>query len=143
MLSLFALVNHGFSETLNKPKVRPEITQIALEVMAMCGASSGTGYFFKDTLYNPEGGRWLDDGISNGQITLVRDGESYDILFMMQSEEPDTGEKDGAQVFMLHSGEKFIRVGASAKLWLISIILIVRTINWSGLLINQGHFLEK
>ena len=113
MVSLFASVNHGFSESLIKPKVRPEITKIALEVMAMCGASSGTGYFFKDTLYNPEGGRWLDDGISNGQITLVRDGESYDILFGDAAR--GTGyRQDGAQVFMLHSGEKFIRVGAFA-----------------------------
>ena len=96
-----------------KPNQKTEIIRVALKVMAMCGPSKGRAYFFKDALYNPNGGTWTEDGMSNGQVTLVKDGDSYDILFGDAA--GGSGYKqDGAQVFMLHSGEKFIRVGAFA-----------------------------
>ena len=89
------------------------LTKVTLEVLAMCGSSQGRGYFFKHELFNPSGGSWLEDGISNGQITLVRDGEEVDILF--GDAVGSTGyRQDGAQVIILHFGDKFIRVGAFA-----------------------------
>ena len=77
------------------------LTKVTLEVLAMCGSSQGRGYFFKHELFNPSGGSWLEDGISNGQITLVRDGEEVDILF--GDAVGSTGyRQDGAQVIILH-----------------------------------------
>ena len=48
-------------------------------VIARCGASSGQAYFFKDELRNPEGGKWQQDGMSQGKIILVRLGEEWDM----------------------------------------------------------------
>ena len=113
IFSIFSFVHPTFSEILLKPKERPEIIRVTLEVMAMCGPSKGTAFFFKDALFNPDGGSWMEDGMSNGQVTLVKDGDSYDILFG-DAARGSGYKQDGAQVFMLHSGEKFIRVGAFA-----------------------------
>ena len=52
-----------------------------LSVWAMCGASQGQGYYFKDDFMNPDGPNWTEDGISDGQITLVENGDQFDILF--------------------------------------------------------------
>ena len=82
------------------------LTKVTLEVLAMCGSSQGRGYFFKHELFNPSGS-WLEDGISNGQITLVRDGEEVDILFSMRSVLIQTGWCTG---IILHFGDKFVRV---------------------------------
>jgi len=82
-----------------------------LSVWAMCGASKGQGYYFKDELMNPDGPNWSEDGISNGQITLVENRDQVDILFGDAARA--TGYvQDGAQVILLHLSDKYIRVGA-------------------------------
>jgi hypothetical protein len=53
----------------------------AAEVIIHCGGSQGTSYFFYDELFYPEGPGWEDDGITNGRIILVREGDEWDILF--------------------------------------------------------------
>ena len=82
-----------------------------LSVWAMCGASQGQGYYFKDDFMNPDGPNWTEDGISDGQITLVENGDQFDILFGDVA--GATGYvQDGAQVILLHLSDKYIRVGA-------------------------------
>ena len=80
-------------------------------VLARCGASSGVGYFFFDELFNPEGPDWSDDGISNGNILLVRLGDEWDIQF------GDTlgaygYRQDGAEVIPLGNASDKLTVGA-------------------------------
>ena len=53
----------------------------------------------------------MNDGISNGQITLVHDGSNIDILFGDAARATGYRE-DGAEVALLYFGEKYIRIGA-------------------------------
>jgi hypothetical protein len=50
-------------------------------LIARCGASSGTAYYFSDPLLNPEGPQWVEDGLSNGQIILTSIDGEWDIKF--------------------------------------------------------------
>jgi hypothetical protein len=59
----------------------PAISQSGEGVVARCGASTGLSYFFFDEVMNPEGPDWSDDGLSNGNILLVRLGQEWDIQF--------------------------------------------------------------
>lgn len=82
-------------------------------VVIRCGASSGTGYFFRDPLTNPDGPNWQDDGISNGKIVLVRLGDEWDIQF-----DDTVGaygyRQDGARVVPLNINSSLITIGAFA-----------------------------
>ncbi|CUJ83011.1 hypothetical protein RUE5091_00059 [Ruegeria denitrificans] len=80
-------------------------------VLARCGASKGTGYFFKDELVNPDGPEWADDGISKGKIVLVKLGDEWDIQF------DDTAgsygyREDGATVFPVGSSGSKLTIAA-------------------------------
>ena len=80
-------------------------------VLARCGASKGQGYFFHDSLMNPEGPNWDQDGISNGKIVLIKLGDEWDIQFgdAMQAY---GYRQDGAVVMPLSIGDGKLTIGA-------------------------------
>ena len=84
-----------------------------LFVWAMCGPSKGQGYFFKDSIMNPNGPSWEADAISNGQITLVESADQFDIIFG-DAYRASGYREDGAQVILLQATDKYLRVGAFA-----------------------------
>ena len=82
-----------------------------IEVLFSCGASSGYGYYFTDPIFNPDGPNWTKDGMRNGSITLVSQGENLDIIF----DDAARGHgyrSDGAEVVFLGGSDRYYRVGA-------------------------------
>jgi hypothetical protein len=75
-----------------------------------CGASSGHGFFFKSSL-NPDGPSWEIDGITGGEIVLIRLGDEWDIQFD-DSIGASGYREDGAEVFPLMEADGFLTVGA-------------------------------
>lgn len=56
-------------------------TDVRAETLAVCGAVDGHGYFAAQGIVpTPEAG-WTPDRISDGAISLTRDGDEFDILF--------------------------------------------------------------
>ncbi len=84
---------------------------IADGVLARCGASFGTGYFFHDDVTNPGGPEWSTDRITDGNLLLVRLGDEWDIQFG-----DSIGEygyrQDGAEVIPLGQADGMLTVGA-------------------------------
>ena len=69
------------------------------ETVISCGASKGYSFFLQNSSLDYDAG-WSEDGISNGKIILVKEGEDFDILF----DDIIGGygyREDGADVFML------------------------------------------
>lgn len=75
----------------------------AQQVIAICGASKGKAFYLEPT---KEG--WVDDGISNGTITFLRNPSGdYDIL--VKSAGPAFSARgDGAQVVKVHGADESI-----------------------------------
>jgi hypothetical protein len=80
-------------------------------VLARCGASKGTAYFFKEPVANPDGPNWVEDGMSKGRIVLVKLGEEFDIQFDDAAGSYGYRE-DGASVFLLGLAAGKMTVGA-------------------------------
>ena len=83
-------------------------------VIARCGTSKGTSYFLKDEIWNPDG-EWLKDGVSQGEIVLVKMDDKWDIQFADARRVPPlySYRDDGAEVIPLGgSTDKIFRVGA-------------------------------
>lgn len=102
------------------------------EVLMACGASSGSSYFFKDPTFNPDGGKWMKDGISNGSIMLVSTGSDLDILF--SDSIGGAGYKaDGAEVVLLGNNDRFFRVGAFSKYYvdIYTFDLVGKSVVWT------------
>ncbi|WMT90175.1 hypothetical protein [Pelagibacterium sp. H642] len=51
------------------------------QTLAVCGASSGYAYFPAVGLVTEDQSGWAEDGISDGGIMLLRDGDAYDIVY--------------------------------------------------------------
>jgi hypothetical protein len=85
--------------------------QVRDGVLARCGESEGQGYFFQDDFWNPDGPEWSKDGITGGQIVLVRLGEEWDIQFA-DIAGAHGYRADGAVVMPLGSTETMLTVGA-------------------------------
>jgi TPR repeat protein len=79
-------------------------------VLARCGASSGYSYFFGDPAYKPSGSSWEEDGMSQGNILLVRLGDEWDIQFG-DSIGAYGYRQDGASVLPLGQTETMLTVG--------------------------------
>jgi hypothetical protein len=75
-------------------------------VIARCGASKGTAYYFDD-----KASHWIDDGIRTGQIVLVKLGEEWDIQFDDVAGASGYRE-DGARVIALGSTNEMLTIGA-------------------------------
>ena len=76
-----------------------------------CGASEGTGYFFRHAFWYPEGPSWEADKISNGEITLVHLGDEWDIL--LNSAAGVSGyREEGVTVSLMAARDQFLMVGA-------------------------------
>jgi hypothetical protein len=66
----------------------------AQQVVTICGASSGYGYYLE-----PAGNGWTKDGISDGSLTVLRDtAGQYDVVIKSVGNS-FTAKGDGAQVF--------------------------------------------
>jgi hypothetical protein len=91
--------------------VAPSLAKAQDGVLITCGASIGTGYFFKDDLTNPNGPSWEEDGISSGKIVLVKLGDEWDIQF-----DDAAGaygyRQDGAAVLLLSQNDGMMTIGA-------------------------------
>lgn len=105
----------------------------ASEVIIHCGPSEGTSYFFRQEFLNPDGPSWEDDGISNGRIILVREGDEWDILFGDIAGNYGY-RQDGAEVLLLNSNEGFLTVGAFSNNYveIYTFNLIDREVAWTS-----------
>ena len=73
----------------------------AQQVIAVCGASKGKAFYLEPT---KEG--WVDDGISNGTITFLRN-PSGDFDVLVKSMGPAFSARgDGAQVVKVHGSDE-------------------------------------
>lgn len=50
------------------------------EVVARCGASKGFAYYPEIGLVQAGQGGWKEDGITRGEILLLRDGTEFDVI---------------------------------------------------------------
>jgi len=69
--------------------------------IAQCGASKGWAYFSSNNLVGNGPGldKWVQDGISNGRITLAKGTDnSYDLLYGDSLSPINSASKDGALV---------------------------------------------
>ena len=74
-----------------------------IEILATCGESKGEEYSFIDG--------WQKSSVSS-TITLILDGEDFDILNSSSINKHYSYKEDGLKVLPLYVGEGFIRVGA-------------------------------
>ncbi len=74
-----------------------------IEILATCGKSKGEEYSFTDG--------WQESSVS-GRITLLKNGEDFDILNTSSINKQYSYREDGFEVFPLYMDEGFIRVGA-------------------------------
>lgn len=83
----------------------------AAQTLIKCGASSGHAYFFKDPMWNPDEATWQEDGISNGEIRLVLNGDEFDIEFGDVAG-GSSYRSEGAEVISLASNDDYLTIGA-------------------------------
>jgi hypothetical protein len=70
----------------------------AQEVIAQCGASKGKAYYSE-----PKDHGWVDDGISDGNITFIKDSSGkYDVI-IKHSTGVMSAKQDGATVVATHA----------------------------------------
>ena len=85
--------------------------QVSDGVLIRCGASAGHAFFFEDPVFNPSASDWIEDGMTKGEIILVKFGEEWDIQF--DDVLGSTGyRQDGAKVSVLLAKPKILMVGA-------------------------------
>lgn len=51
------------------------------QVLFNCGPSEGYSYYLSGAIASPEQDGWERDGISNGGLQLLQDGQEYDIIY--------------------------------------------------------------
>jgi hypothetical protein len=73
------------------------------QLITRCGASAGYSYFFENRLAPGQSG-WQRDGISTGNLQLIKSGDEYDIVYQ------DTVGARSARA----DGFKFVHVTPSA-----------------------------
>ena len=74
-----------------------------------CSASSGKGYYLESSLLPEEKASWKDDGVSEGGIALVRQGDTIDIL-IKDIVGVGSVKADGAEVVLVDAYEGFVTV---------------------------------
>ena len=55
--------------------------QAQSQLLFSCGASAGHAFYLEEGFLQPGDGGWTEDGLSNGQIILLQNGETADILY--------------------------------------------------------------
>jgi hypothetical protein len=78
--------------------------------IATCRDPSGRAYYHFAGLVKKADARWQDDKISDGVITLTRNGNDIDILFLDTRRKPISSTQDGAKVVLLRAGQTGIEV---------------------------------
>jgi hypothetical protein len=68
------------------------------QVVATCGASKGYSYFLPGPLTSADQAGWEEDGISNGGLQLLQDGDNFDIVYT-DAVGSRSAKADGATVF--------------------------------------------
>ncbi|MEO9340760.1 hypothetical protein ABFT80_25445 [Mesorhizobium sp. SB112] len=51
------------------------------QVIAICGASQCFGYNVKGKIVDDESAGWIKDGLANGGIQLLKDGDGFDVVY--------------------------------------------------------------
>jgi len=86
-------------------------TSASAQVLTRCGASAGYAWFFNGTYVPEDQSGWEEDGISGGQILLLRDGDQLDVIYT-DSVGTRSARSDGGEVIYLGDGgnSRFISV---------------------------------
>lgn len=95
----FALLLAGFATTL------PANGQTIIE----CEGSFGKAFYFADSPETGEEVGWVDDGITDGSVVLVRNGDALDII-MRDAVGTISATAEGATVILLDVRDPFIEV---------------------------------
>jgi len=80
-----------------------------------CGASKGFAWYFESGLVEKRKTGWTKDGVSKGDITLVRDGDEYDIIFTDATGGTSSAKANGAEVLFLGGTRPFVILEAYTK----------------------------
>lgn len=78
-------------------------TTASAMVVTRCGSSFGYAWFFEGPFVPPSEAGWGEDQISDGQITLTRDGDQWDIIYTDVTG-TRSARADQGQVFYLGDG---------------------------------------
>ena len=91
-------------------------TPILAKDIAVCGASEGYGYYPRKGLTSddPDAGKWVEDGISNGRMTLITTAnDALDLL---------VADSTGAVYSTINDGGTVIPIGRSNEM--LSVIIV-------------------
>ena len=95
----FALFLAGFANTL------PAHGQTIIE----CEGSFGKAFYFSDSPETGDEVGWVDDGITDGSVVLVRNGDALDII-IRDAVGRISATAEGANVILLDVRDPFIEV---------------------------------
>ena len=75
-----------------------------------CGPNTGYTYYFAGGYVPADMAGWQQDGISNGQFSLILRGEELDVLFLDASGSLVSAQADGGQIYPLHISDTAVSV---------------------------------
>lgn len=102
----------------------------AQEVIAQCGASKGKAYYSE-----PQDQGWVDDGISDGNITFIKDSSGkYDVI-MKHSTGVISAKQDGASVVATHAAKGRLSLVVVYPLASVEVYQLVLQANGKGILL--------
>lgn len=78
--------------------------------VATCREPAGRAYYHFTGLTKKSDAGWTDDKISNGVITLTKNGNDVDILYLDVRRKPISSTQDGAKVVLLRADRTGIAV---------------------------------
>lgn len=75
------------------------VPSVALgEILAICGASKGHGYYLPGAIVSGSNAGWQEDAISKGSFQLIRSGPEYDIIFTDATGGTLSAKGDGGEI---------------------------------------------
>ena len=80
------------------------------EILLSCGASAGYTYIYEGGLMGKEQAGWSKDTISKGSLSVVRQDDKLDILYIDATKKIYSSRAAGAGVFLLDSDENYFTV---------------------------------
>ena len=85
------------------------------EMITRCGSSSGYAHYPESELVSKAQAGWRKDGISNGALQLVRDGEQFDVVYT-DAAGTRSARSDGFQIIRVKgtAADRYLLVGVNA-----------------------------
>jgi len=80
------------------------------ETLFTCGASAGYTYIYEGGLIGKEQAGWSKDAISKGSLSLVKQDDKLDILYIDATKKIHSSRAAGAGVFLIDSDENYFTV---------------------------------